>query len=348
MKWWQAFRFHFVPPSFLPAILGGVVAWSLTAEFHGLYFLLTVIGVTINHISLNMTDDYYDFIHSVDQAKDREKNPYSGGSSTLTTGLITPGQMYRVSMVGYMITIVIGLFLAYFRGWEILIFGSVGVLSAYFYTAPPIRYGYHGFGEVSQLVNFSIIIGLGSYFVMAKALSWEMVLAVLPLGFMMFAMITINEIPDVHMDRAGGKGTLVVKFGTTTAVKLYTIAMAAAYLVILIGPLLRLTSFWLYITLVTVPWFYKARHILIHHYADPVRLAPANMYTIKIHNIVGILSIIAYMIQGIVNNGTPGPLWIPLVTLIVLYLPVALIIFFGVLPINVAGTDWVNRPSAEQ
>jgi len=28
--WWIAFRYHFVPASFLPAILGTVVAWALT------------------------------------------------------------------------------------------------------------------------------------------------------------------------------------------------------------------------------------------------------------------------------------------------------------------------------
>ena len=83
--WWQAFRYHFVPPSFLPAILGGVLAWTITREFHPILFLLTVLGITFNHIALNMTDDYFDYQHSVDRAKNREKNPYSGGSGKRRT-----------------------------------------------------------------------------------------------------------------------------------------------------------------------------------------------------------------------------------------------------------------------
>ena len=334
--WWQAVRFHFIPPSYLPAILGGVVAWSITGRFHPIYFLLVVLAVTINHMSLNMTDDYFDYLHSVDQAKDREKNPYSGGSGTLTSGLITPKQMYRVLMTGYVFTILVGIFLTITRGWEVFLFGFIGVWSAYFYTAPPIKYGYHGFGEVSQLLNFSIIIGLGSYFVVAKELSWEMVWTALPLGFMMFSMITINEIPDEKMDRAGEKGTLVVKFGAKTAAILYTIAMCIAYLIIIVGPIAGFTSYWTYLSLLTLPWLVRTLIILFKNYHDPERLAPANMYTIKIHNIVGILLIIAYIIQGTLNHGIFRPMWVPLVTTIVLYLPVALVIFFRVLSIKVA------------
>jgi len=107
--WWQAFRYHFVPPSILPAILGSVLAWALQGTFHPGYFLLTVIGITLNHIALNMTDDYFDYQNSVDRAKGREKNPYSGGSGVLTAGLLTPRQLYSVLMIFYLITIVIGL-----------------------------------------------------------------------------------------------------------------------------------------------------------------------------------------------------------------------------------------------
>lgn len=162
--WWQAFRFHFVPPSFLPAILGSVIAWAIADEYHLWYFIATVIGVTINHIALNMTDDYYDYQHSVDQVKNRQKNPYSGGSGTLTSGLIKSRQMAWAFTLGYLITIILGLYLTIARSWIVLAFGIFGVGCAYFYTAPPIRYGYRGFGELSQLINFSFTIGPGCFF----------------------------------------------------------------------------------------------------------------------------------------------------------------------------------------
>lgn len=337
--WWQAFRYHFVSPSFLPVILGSVLAWALTGKFYPFYFVLTVLGVTINHISLNMTDDYFDYKHSVDRARGREKNPYSSGSGTLTSGLIKPSVMYRVFMGGYLITILLGLLLSAARGWTIFLIGAFGLGSAYFYTAPPIRYGYHGFGEISQLINFSLTIGLGAYFVQAQNFSLEVLVAVLPLGFMMFSMITINEIPDEKQDREGGKKTLVVIFGGRTGVWLYAAGMFVSFLIIILGPIFQVTSYWSYLSLVTLPWFFKAVSVALKNFHDPAAMSPANMLTIKIHNLTGILLIVAYVIQGAMDHREIYHMWLPLAALFILYLPIALTIFVNVIPIKSAETN---------
>jgi 1,4-dihydroxy-2-naphthoate octaprenyltransferase len=335
--WWKAFRFHFVPPSYLPAVLGAVVAWAVAGALHLGYFVLTVLGVTLNHIALNMTDDYFDYRHSVDAARDREANPFSGGSGTLTSGAIRPGQMRTVFALLYAATAAIGVYLTVARGWPVLAFGLFGLASAYFYTAPPVRYGYLGLGEVSQLVNFSFTIGLGSYFVQAQALSWEALIAVLPLGFMMFSMITINEIPDAEDDRRGGKGTLVVRLGKEAGVWLYGAGMLMAYLVILAGPPLGLTSFLTYPALLTLPWFLKAFVVLRRHYREPEAMAPANLLTIRVHNLCGILLICGYAVQGGLNGGNPVQMVAPLLILAALWLPVALRIFRRPQPRGVPG-----------
>ena len=67
--WWTAFRYHFVPPSMFPVIIGGLVSWSNLQGFSLWYFALILLTVVINHIALNMTDDYFDYLHAVDQEK---------------------------------------------------------------------------------------------------------------------------------------------------------------------------------------------------------------------------------------------------------------------------------------
>jgi 1,4-dihydroxy-2-naphthoate octaprenyltransferase len=325
--WWRAFRYHFVPPSFLPAALGAVVAWAITGKFFLGYYVVVMLAVTLNHIALNMTDDYYDFMHSVDQASGRERNPYSGGSGLLTSGALKPASMRLAFLSLYLFACAAGVYLTVTRGWPVLAFGLVGVLCAYFYTAPPIRYAYRGFGEVSQLVNFSLTIGLGSYFVQAQALSWEAALAVLPLGLMMFSMITINEIPDAHDDGAGGKRTLVVRFGRPAAVWLYGAGLAIAYLVILVSPLVGLATYWIFLGLLTLPWSIRAFAVLRKNFTNPAAMSPANMLTIRAHNLTGLLLIAAYIIRGAVGQRPLRQMAIPLALLLVLYFPVAVTIF---------------------
>jgi 1,4-dihydroxy-2-naphthoate octaprenyltransferase len=323
-SWWRASRFHFVPPSFLPAIFGGVAAWAISGRFNLLLFVVTVVCVVSNHIALNMTDDYFDFKHRVDRERDNTSNPYTGGSGVLTQGLIEPGQMRTAFITLYLITAAGGIFLVLMRGWPILLFGIAGMCSAYFYTAPPVRYGYHGFGELSQLVNFSLTIGLGSYYVQAQRLSWEPLFAVLPLGFMMFAMITVNEIPDEEKDRNADKRNLVVLFGARTAVWLYGVCMAAAYATVLICPLLGVTSYWTYLSFMTFPLYLIALATLARHYRDSVALSPANLLTIRIHNGTGIVLIVAYFIQGALYRRPMVQMIAPLTLLAVLQLPVFL------------------------
>ena len=71
------------------------------------------------------------------------------------------------------VTAAIGFFLAWLKGWPILVFGFVGMFSSVFYTAPPIRFGYRGFGELMMIVNFGPVIGLGSYYVQCGRLDLE-------------------------------------------------------------------------------------------------------------------------------------------------------------------------------
>jgi len=242
--------------------------------------------------------------------------------------------MFWAILLGYLLTIIIGLYLTAQRNWTKFAIVAFGISRAYFYTAPPIRYGYHGLGELSQLINFSLTIGLGAYYVQAMNFSWEAAIVLLPLGFMMFSMITINEIPDEKEDKQGGKNNLVVLFGASRAVWFYGLSMSCAYLIILIAPLFHLASSWIYMSLLTFPWFLKAFLIARKNYQNALRLAPANMLTIKIHNVTGILLILAYAFNGYLKNGSYRQLVLPGILLLVLYLPVALAIFFNIVPLK--------------
>jgi 1,4-dihydroxy-2-naphthoate octaprenyltransferase len=145
--WWKAFRFHFTSASFMPGILGGMIAWTNDGQFYPGYFLLVMSGLILNHIALNMTDDYYDFRHLVDVFAEEGKNPYTGGSGLLSSGLIQPEKMRQVFIILYILTIGIGVFLGVMRGAFILFLLGVGFFCAFFYTAPPIQFGYRGLGE---------------------------------------------------------------------------------------------------------------------------------------------------------------------------------------------------------
>ncbi len=322
--WWQAFRYHFVPPSIFPAVLGGLVGWASNGSFAPAYFALVLFAVIVNHVALNMTDDYFDFKHSVDKLKPGGKNPYTGGSGTLSSGTLKPASMFKAFTVCYLMVVAVGLYLTFTRGLPILAFGLVGGFCAVFYTAPPINFGRRGLGELAMLVSFGPVIGLGAFYVQSQTLTVEAFLATLPMGIMLFSMIIINEIPDFEEDRAAGKLTLVARYGKKAGAKMYVASWLCTYGIIAVSVTLRLLPVFALFAFASVPLVLRSIKTLRVNYDNPLRLAPANLDMIKAHSFAAFGLIAGYAVQGILNGSNSLQLFFALTLLAVAYAPVAL------------------------
>lgn len=299
LAWRRALRLYFVLPSILPALLGGVMAWAQGIPINLLHFALVVIGVTVNHFGLNLVDDVLDYRHAVDLQKGEEKNFFTGGSGVLPEGLLKDTQMLKAAALFFGMTAVIGVYLTLACGSPVLVLGLFGMASSIFYTVPPIRFGYRGFGELGLLVNFGPVIVLGSYYVQAQTLALEPLIASLVPGFMMWSMIIINEIPDYETDRRGGKWNLVARFGRKTGAVLCGLGLAIAYGVLTTAALARTLSPFVLLGLISLPLAIKSFSVMKRHLNDPLAMAPANLAMIKVHSLTGVAMIVAYLIEGI-------------------------------------------------
>jgi 1,4-dihydroxy-2-naphthoate polyprenyltransferase len=325
--WWQALRYHYVPPSIFPAVLGGLVSWASNGKFLPFYFLLVLVAIIINHFALNMTDDYFDYKHSVDNLKPGEKNPYTGGSRTLSGGLLKPSSMFKAFSLCYLFVVIVGFYLTLTRGLPILAFGLIGVFCAVFYTAPPIKFGHHSLGELAMLVCFGPVIGLGAFYVQSQALTLEAFFATLPTGIMLFSMIIINELPDIEEDRAAGKLTLVARYGKKAGVKLYLASWACTYAIIVGAVIFKLIPAFALLALISIPLVYSSIRTLRIHFDSPSLLAPANLNMIKAHGVTSLGLIAGYGIQGLLNGADALQLVVILLSVTVAYAPVAVTLF---------------------
>jgi 1,4-dihydroxy-2-naphthoate octaprenyltransferase len=210
--------------------------------------------------------------------------------------------MFLAFSVCFFITISAGLYLTAIRGLPVLLFGIFGVFCAIFYTAPPLSFSHHGFGELSILLNFGVIIGLGAYYVQSQIFTLEAFSATFPIGIMVFSMIIINEIPDIDDDRSAGKFTLIVRYGRMSGVKLYILSWLCIYAIILSAIALHLLPFFTILSFLSLPYVLRSTKILRKHYKQPVLMAPSNLGTIKALSIGSFGLIVGYAIQGILNG----------------------------------------------
>ncbi|HLE64515.1 MAG TPA: 1,4-dihydroxy-2-naphthoate octaprenyltransferase [Candidatus Bathyarchaeia archaeon] len=303
--WFKAMRVPFLQATFVPVILGSVIAWQIIRSFDWGLFLLTLLGASLIQIATNMFNDYFDF-KSGNDLQVRHQNPFAGGGRILTAGLIKPSTHLLVSSSILVIGCLIGLYFVFVLGLTQLFWlGLVGVVSSYFYVGPPFKIAYRGVGEFIVGLNFGPIMTLGAYYVQTGTLNVVPFLASIPIGLLIVAVLWINEFPDMEADRAVGKKTLVLRLGYVRSITVYVGLVALSYLLVVLYSLFRLltsvtiTSYAALLVLLTVPLALKAIRGLRSNYKDPHAIIPANAGTIMLHLGFGVLSILGFVIGAL-------------------------------------------------
>lgn len=151
----------------------------------------------------------------------------------------------------------LGIYLAFVSGWQVLLLGAAAILAAIFYTAGPYPLGYHGFGDLFVFLFFGLAAVNGTYYVQTGTLhqaAWTMSIAI---GLLVVNLLVVNNLRDIPTDSRGGKNTLAVKLGAANTMRLYTIWWLIAYLLIPAAILLSWVPAWVLLTWLSLPRQYK-------------------------------------------------------------------------------------------
>ncbi len=295
----RVLRAPFFTASIVTVVLGASAALFYNGLFSMSSFILTLVGVLCLHASGNLLNDYFDFKSGADIINN-SPTPYSGGSRVLVDGIMYPKEILFLSALFMASGLTLGAFLALELGWEILVFGLIGVLLGLMYTAPPFKLVYRGLGELVVALVFGPLILLGTYFVQTGSISFYPFFASLPVALLIAAVLYINEFPDYKADQSVGKKQLVVLLGPRKAAKGYLYIVAAAYLSILTGVSTGIIPPLTLLGLLTLPGAKKAYTILSEHYDDAQKLLPANRITIQLHFQTGILMSTGYLLSYLI------------------------------------------------
>lgn len=296
--WLAEVRAPFLTATIVPIFLGTSIAWYHTGKIDWLFFFLTLLAGIFLHMGCNVVNDYYDHISTNDDINCEFVRPFSGGSRMIQLGLLTPLEVLTGGLLFFAIGSGIGIYLAIEKGWEILGLGLIGVVSSFFYTAPPLYFASRGIGEFLVGLNFGTLMTLGAYFVQTQRFSIEAILASIPISLLIAGVLYINEFPDYNADKMVGKKTLVVRMGREKAVIPYIFIMLLGYFVVLTSSILGKLPLSSLISFATIPLGVKAVQFARKYHANPTRLVPANAMTIQSHLFTGLLLAFAFILKG--------------------------------------------------
>jgi 1,4-dihydroxy-2-naphthoate octaprenyltransferase len=204
----------------------------------------------------------------------------------------------------------VGLALLALRGsTELLVIGIVGFIVSIGYTAPPLKFVYRGLGEIAVAIGFGPLMLLGAYVVQSRgALSWEPLVASLPVALLVALILYVNEIPDRRGDARAGKRTLPVRLSKPTVIAGYNLAAVAAYVILVGGVLAGLLPIPVLLALLTIPLALQVSRGLDPNYDNPYGLMAIMGVNVKVHLYAGLLLLAGYavvLILGVVAPGVP-------------------------------------------
>ncbi len=275
--------------SAIPMVVGAGLAFNKTGSVNLFWFLLSVIGIFLIETGKNAVNEYVDYKSGVDRfVAPEDRTPFSGGKKTIVDGLLNLKEVVIIGFLTFLAACAIGLFIVLFREERIFWIGLAGVLISLFYSLPPFRFCYVGLGELAVGITYGPLITTGMYMVLTKSFDPRVVVASLPIGFIIANVLWINQFPDYEADKKGGKMNWVVRLGRQKAVIGYALLFILAYISFIVIAIVYRNPLWI-LGFAGAPVAAKAVKIAAKEHANTPRLIPANAGTIQTYMITGIV-----------------------------------------------------------
>lgn len=294
----KALRAPFLAATTLPMILGGVLALR-EKEGSILLLILTITCSALINLVTNTLNDYFDYMQGYD-SEEAQRTPFSGGSGLIVNGFITTEEILRLSAVLIFSVLAAGLVILMLSPANpliILLLGLAGIFLGYAYSAPPFSLSSRGMGEITVFLACGPLSVMTPYYIMSGSLSTMPLLASLPPGLMVTAILWINQFPDFETDREAGKKNLLVRMGREKGRLVYIILALTASLSLLFAGVsshLPRESLWGLLFLISL---IPAAGGLRKNFKDPLKLVPAMAITILSHIILTGTMIVAVIIS---------------------------------------------------
>ena len=275
--WLMLPRFQFLPLTIIMVSLGTAIA-AYEGYFHFGHFLLAMVGSILVHITVNVINDYHDYMDGIDL--NTQRTPFSGGSGVLPSNLLKPKQAFWFATTCLLIAMTIGFYFVVIKGWLLFPLLLLAGFSAYFYNVYLAKWH---MGEIFAGIGFGPLLVLGSYYVQTGRYSWEALIASLAPGLLTANLLFLNEFPDREADQKGGRRHFVISMGKKDASYLFVVFLIASYLCILVGVFTKMMPAVTLIGLGTIGFGWKAAKGALRYYNNTEKLVPilgANVITI--------------------------------------------------------------------
>ena len=277
--------------SSIPVLAGAAVA--LTEGKLDIPLTAVVLASSVLlHVGTNVINEIYDVRNGIDSITSPR------ASQALLKGRITERGAFNFAFGSFLVAALLGIFLIVARGWPVALLGVLGLALGYGYTAPPLQFKYKRVGIPFVFLLMGPLMVCGAYFVITGSFSWTALIASLPIGFLVSAILHGNEWRDIADDARYGIGTFSALIGRKGAHMTYIVLVTAAYLTVALAVLLKALPETSLLAILSMPFFVRAiRSAEMGINGQQRAIAKIDLETAQLHAAFGVLFVLGLALR---------------------------------------------------
>ena len=268
----------------MPVVIAGSISFA-GGSFNAATFAITFLAAAAVQIGLTMFNDTLDYVYGTDRSILEKKNPFSGGSGVLASGLIQPRQAMVGIVLLYLFALGCTLYFAFSIGPEAMWIAALGAAISILYSAKPFRFAYRGLGELMMFFGYGPVLTAWAYYIQTRAVNIDTLFVGAIPGMLMWTMILINEIPDYDEDKAANKRNIVYRLEPKNTKNLFLASIATIYIYIAVLLITKVLPVGCLLAFAGLPLAYLAGRAAHRHYRDPIKVAAANKYWVYTYSL---------------------------------------------------------------
>lgn len=230
--------------------------WDQTQWMSAILCIITAVFVQLGS---NLADDLADGMNGFDEGRGFGQGaPRTGSGIRLVASGANPRVVLALTLVSWLIAGSCGLAVCAITGrWALLAIGALSFAAGWMYECPPLRFGYHGWGEVVVFLFFGPVCVWGCQYAITgtvigtgRSVGACAVLDAISLGLISCVPLLVNNIRDRSSDLANHKMTLSTRIGDTASRVVALSCAIVSDLCVLAGSVIRASTVGLVISFI--------------------------------------------------------------------------------------------------
>jgi 1,4-dihydroxy-2-naphthoate octaprenyltransferase len=225
--WAAAVRPRTLLVAISPVLVGSALGLAQAGAIDVVAAFLVLGSAVLVQVATNMQNDVGYTVRRGESSGTRTGLPRATANGWLSVREVRVG----IVLIG-MVAFGLGLALAAYRGWPVLVIGAASLTAALAYMGGPKPIAYTPFGELTVFVFFGLVAVTGTQWVLTGSFGLVTFLASMAIGGLAAAALAVNNHRDREHDRLVGRRTFAVVFGAAGSRRLYGALLLGPFLIV--------------------------------------------------------------------------------------------------------------------